>query len=99
MTPYESVLEDLAAEQSALDAVLTGWPAAAEDHPTHATGWLVRDQMTHLAHFDEAAKRAIIAPDAFRAEVVDRLERGDRRAYERQYLDMGRSMAPSALLE
>src|SRR5262245_59345054 len=99
MTSYDAVLEDLAAEQAALDAVLAALPAEVWDLPTHAPGWLVRDQVTHLAHFDEAATRAIISPDAFRAEVAERLGRGDRRTYERQYLDTGRSMTPAALLE
>ena len=43
MTPYEQLLEDLVAEQAALDAVLGGMTDAQWDLPSHAPGWLVRD--------------------------------------------------------
>jgi len=99
VTPLEEVVEDLAAEQAALDAALARMPARAWDLPTHAPGWLARDQVTHLAHFDEAATRAIVDPDAFRAEVAERLGGGDRGGYEQRYLARGRGMSPAALHE
>jgi hypothetical protein len=43
MTPYEQLLEDLAAEHAALDAVLGGMTDAQWDLPSHAPGWLVRE--------------------------------------------------------
>ncbi len=49
--------------------------------PTPADGWAVRDQITHLAWFDDAAVRAVTTPGAFREEV--------RRAME-QHLDTDR---------
>jgi len=57
MTPYEQLLDDLAAEQAALDAVLGRMTEAQWDRPSHAPGWLVRDQVTHL-DMNEAEARA-----------------------------------------
>jgi uncharacterized protein (TIGR03084 family) len=94
MTPYHELLDDLAAEHQALDAVLARMTPAQWDVPSHAPGWLVRDQVTHLAHFDEAAALAISDADAFRANAA---ARGDRAAFEKQYLGRGRAMTPAEL--
>jgi uncharacterized protein (TIGR03084 family) len=60
------LIEDLLAETRVLTAMLaaegTGW-----DTPTPAEGWLVRDQVSHLAYFDEAATEAVTDPGRFRA--------------------------------
>src|SRR5262245_31407678 len=98
MNPLAEIVNDLAAEHAALDSVLAQMPDSAWDVATHAPGWLARDQVTHLAHSDEAATRAIVAPDAFRAEAAARVS-GDREAYEARYLARGRAMNPGALLE
>lgn len=97
MTPYEELIDDLAAEQRALDGVLARMDDAQWDLPSHAPRWLARDQVTHLAHFDEAAALAITDPDAFRADAIAAragLERGE---YEARYLAKGRAMSPADL--
>lgn len=62
----DELCDDLLAERADLFALLDGaddpW-----DTPTPAPGWTVRDQCTHLAWFDDAARQSIAAPDAFRA--------------------------------
>ncbi|MEV5328595.1 TIGR03084 family metal-binding protein [Nonomuraea sp. N2-4H] len=58
---------DLRAETRALLALL---PPADDDgweRPTPAEGWAVRDQVSHLAWFDDAAVLAATDPDAFAA--------------------------------
>jgi uncharacterized protein (TIGR03084 family) len=97
MTPYEQLLDDLAAEQAALDAVLGRMTEAQWDRPSHAPGWLVRDQVTHLAHVDEAATLAITDVETFRADAVAARAAVDRGTYEARYLARGRAMRPSAL--
>lgn len=97
MTPYELLLDDLAAEQAALDAVLGQMTDAQWDRPSHAPGWLVRDQVTHLAHVDEVATLAITDAEAFRADAVAARTAVDRQAYEARYLARGRAMRPPAL--
>ena len=96
MNPLDEVREDLRAEQEALGAVLVRLPDEAWDRPTHAPGWLVRDQVAHLASFDEAATRAILDPAAFRAEVAAANAEGAN--LEADYLARGRSMAPRQVL-
>lgn len=97
MTPYEQLLDDLAAEQAALDTVLGRMTEAQWDLPSHAPGWLVRDQVTHLAQSDEAAALAITDAEAFQAEAVAARAAVDRQTYETRYLARGRAMPPPAL--
>lgn len=82
--PTEPLIDDLRAETADLERLLArgGW-----DTPTPAEGWTVRDQVTHLAWFDEAATRAATEPEAFRAEVATMIAEGldtDRLVAERR---------------
>jgi uncharacterized protein (TIGR03084 family) len=97
MTPYEQLLADLAAEQAALDTVLARMTEAQWDLASPSPGWLVRDQVTHLAHFDEAAALAITDADAFRADAVAARASVDRGTYEARYLGRGRALKSSEL--
>lgn len=65
--------DDLRAESADLERMLV---PGVWDVPTPADGWAVRDQIAHLAWFDEAAVRALTTPEAFRAEVRDALADG-----------------------
>lgn len=89
----ESVVDDLAAEQAALEAVLTRLPRASWELPTHAPGWSVRDQVAHLAHFDELATLAIRAPGEFQSS----LRRPENR--EDAYLAVARNLPAPELLD
>jgi uncharacterized protein (TIGR03084 family) len=62
------LLEDLRAETTTLDTLLDLLDASEWDRPTPAAGWSVRDQVGHLAYFDEAMVTAVRAPARFRAE-------------------------------
>jgi len=77
--------------------VLDEHSVAAWDTQTHAPGWSVRDQVSHLAFFDEAASLAITNRDAFVAEAHAALEPGSD--LEGRYLARGRSMAPGGVLD
>jgi uncharacterized protein (TIGR03084 family) len=61
---------DLQVETRALEQLLNALDAADWERPTPAPGWAVRDQISHLAFFDEAAARAALEPNAFRAEIA-----------------------------
>ncbi|MCU1462019.1 MAG: hypothetical protein JWO37_2094 [Acidimicrobiales bacterium] len=66
-----ALCSDLDAETAALDALLA--PLAPDDweQPTPADGWAIRDQVSHLAWFDESAVTALTDPDRFRAELAE----------------------------
>lgn len=56
---------DLAAEHQDLDRVLASLDARTWDEPTPAPGWSIRDQVSHLAFFDEQAHLAVSDPGSF----------------------------------
>jgi uncharacterized protein (TIGR03084 family) len=67
------LLEDLSGETQLLTERLKGAGAGVWDRPTPAPGWTVRDQVTHLAYFDDMAVLAAINPSAFNAGKEDAL--------------------------
>jgi uncharacterized protein (TIGR03084 family) len=64
-TSLGDLIGDLEAEHGALDALVSGIDAPAWDCVTAAEPWTVRDQIGHLAFFDEAATEAIVDPERF----------------------------------
>ena len=60
-----SIIADLVSEQEALDAVVTALAAADWGLATPSPRWAVRDQIGHLAFFDETAALAISDPQSF----------------------------------
>ena len=62
----DAVLDDLTAESAVVRAMVADLDDAAIGGPTPAEGWTVRDQLTHLAYFDEAATLAATDPATFR---------------------------------
>jgi uncharacterized protein (TIGR03084 family) len=71
-----TLADDLAEETAALRALLTDLDDTGWDTPTPSTGWAVRDQVSHLAHFDDAAVRSATEPEAFTAELAEALAAG-----------------------
>jgi len=62
----DQVLDDLVAETRVVQDLVADLDDAGIGAPTPAAGWTIRDQLTHLAYFDETATRAVVDPDAFR---------------------------------
>jgi uncharacterized protein (TIGR03084 family) len=86
------LIDDLAAEQAALEAVLIRLVPEDWDRPTHAPGWAVRDQVAHLASFDELAGAIITSSEDLFAK-----RRGSG-APEPSFLERGRAMTPKQVL-
>jgi uncharacterized protein (TIGR03084 family) len=62
------VCDDLAAETADLVAMLAPLGDATWDTPTPAPGWSIRDQVSHLAYFDDVSTMAATNPEQFRVE-------------------------------
>lgn len=70
---WGTLLEDLTAEWAELD----GWLDDVDlDTPTPAEGWTIRDQLAHLAFYDERETVALTDPERFRTELAALLESG-----------------------
>jgi uncharacterized protein (TIGR03084 family) len=91
------VLQDFLAERAELIGILEAAGPGSLDLPTPAEPWMVRDQVSHLAFFDEEAIKAVSAPDAFFAGVAKMAEVGAD-VYMDQHLSRGREMEPSDLI-
>ena len=91
---YEGLLDDLDAEEAALDRVVAdlnedGWRTA-----TPAAGWDVRDSLAHLAFSEELARATLEDPSKFEAERDALLDAG-----EDALVGRGRAMPGAAVLE
>ena len=93
------LLEDLESEHAALDVLVAPLEDAAWDRPTPAAGWAVRDQISHLAFFDDTATTAMVAPERFtpmaEAALAAAVAGQDPMA---EHLARGRSMTGADLL-
>lgn len=90
------VIADLQAEQDSLDSIVSGLSQEGWRTGTPADGWDVRDQIGHLAFFDERAIVAIVDPEAFTAEVLTAA--ADITAYMARHLDDARVDSTADLL-
>jgi uncharacterized protein (TIGR03084 family) len=99
MTTLPDLLQDLDAEYDDLRAFVAELDNSAPewDLPTPAQGWAVRDQISHLAFFDDAGRMAMVDPVDF-AAMVDRLVAISGDPME-VHLKKGRSMGGDELLE
>ncbi|WP_093574054.1 TIGR03084 family metal-binding protein [Amycolatopsis rubida] len=64
----DQVLDDLMAETEVLRELIADLDDTGISASTPAAGWTVRDQLTHLAYFDETATQAAVDPAAFRRD-------------------------------
>jgi uncharacterized protein (TIGR03084 family) len=70
------VIADLAAESYELIEMLTRLRTTDWNLPTPAQGWTIRDQVTHLAFFDDATRLALADPVSFAEQRTELLALG-----------------------
>jgi uncharacterized protein (TIGR03084 family) len=95
----KAITSDLAAEHEELDLLVASLVDDGWDTPTPAVGWAVRDQISHLAYFDDVATLALTDPEQFlpiSQAVSDATEASEDPM--REHLERGRAMEPSELL-
>src|SRR5271170_5922323 len=68
MVSIPELCDDLLAETADLRTPLDPLAEEAWDTPTPAVGWSIRDQVSHLAYFDDAARTAIADPERYVVE-------------------------------
>jgi len=93
----EALGRDALAEHDDLRAVLAGIPVEDWERPTPAAGWTVRDQISHLAYFDSAARLSMVDPDAFRAARAEAV--ADIEKFVAATLSYGEGIPGSELLD
>jgi uncharacterized protein (TIGR03084 family) len=92
----QELCDDLAAEHDDLDGLVSGLDDAGWKTPTPAAGWTVKDQIGHLAYFDERARMAVVDPDAFNAELEEAATNIE--TYADMAVGVGRAKSPVDVL-
>lgn len=65
MSDLSALCDDLEAEEADLDAVVAALPPPSWDVATPAAGWVIRDEIAHLAMGERLAALAASDPEAF----------------------------------
>jgi uncharacterized protein (TIGR03084 family) len=61
----QEICADLAKECEELDIIVAALDESGWNRMTPAKGWTVKDQIRHLAYYDERARLAVTEPEAF----------------------------------
>ena len=96
MADLDVLRADLDAEHRALDDIVARLDAPSWDLSTPAEPWSVRDQIGHLAFFDEQATSAVLHPDEFAASL--QAIAADVDAFVNAPLERGRSLETEEVL-
>ena len=67
----KEICTDLAKEYEELDTIVAALDESGWNVMTPAEGWTVKDQIRHLAYYDERAKLAVTEPEAFDQHLAD----------------------------
>lgn len=97
MADLGRIRADLEAEHSQLDAIVADLDEKAWTTKTPAEGWDVRDQVSHLAFFDEQAKLAVSDPDGFSRSLTEIA--ADVGAFLDRSISQGRAMSGPDVLQ
>jgi uncharacterized protein (TIGR03084 family) len=99
MAVIDDLLEDLAAESGALDALVAPLDADAWRVETPAAGWTVAHQIAHLAWTDRVAALAARDPEEFNAMLTRALQDAGGAGFVDQEAERGAQLKPAELLE
>lgn len=96
MPSLEELIADLEAEHRDLDRVVRDLEPSEWDIETPAEPWTVRDQISHLTFFDDAATLAARDPEVFSKNLAE--AGADVEGYMAAPLEKGRAMEPRDVL-
>ena len=92
----DPLLDDIRAETDSLVALVSDLDAEGLDTVTPSEPWTVRDQLSHLAGFDERAATAMRDPEGFMRELESDFADGGDALMERHHAH-GRSLDPDGV--
>lgn len=95
----DQVCTDLAAESGWLDGVVSRLDTAGWHTPTPSVGWVVRDQVAHLAATDRTSLTALTDPEQFARHLAGADFSGDEPALISAQNAAARELPASQLLE
>ena len=95
----KQICADLRAESDDIESFLVGLDAEGWMTPTPALGWNVRDQVSHLAHFDEKAILAVNDPESFAAELAVIMQATDPNAFVEDQIETTRHISGAKTFE
>lgn len=90
MVDIDTLCTDLYDEHASVDDLVVGLDEQTWDIPTPAEPWTVRDQISHLAFFDEQAALALLEPDRFNESLTKIAE--DIQGFMDAPLEFGRAL-------
>ncbi|RPI23536.1 MAG: maleylpyruvate isomerase family mycothiol-dependent enzyme, partial [Actinobacteria bacterium] len=94
-TSIASLCDDLAAEHAVLDCIVSDLSDEQWLLATPAEPWTIRDQIAHLAYFDERAVEAATRPEEFAAHVAT--VAADIESTMERHLELGGRDGPATL--
>jgi uncharacterized protein (TIGR03084 family) len=93
----KEICTDLSKEYEELDAIVAALDESGWTVMTPAEGWSVKDQIRHLAYYDERAKLAVIEPEAFKQHLAN--ISADPQGHRETLEQAGRDLAVAELLK
>ncbi|UCE52310.1 MAG: TIGR03084 family protein [Desulfobacterales bacterium] len=93
----KQICTDLANEQQELDTIVAGLDEAAWNTMTPAEGWTIKDQIRHLAYFDDRARVAATDPAAFKQYLQKWMH--DLNGYSKHLENAGKDLNAAETLE
>ena len=93
----KEICADLAMEQQELDAFVTDLDEDGWNTGTPAEGWTIKDQIRHLAYFDDRARLAATDPEAFKAYLQKSMQ--DLESYLKHLENTGKDLSGAETLE
>jgi uncharacterized protein (TIGR03084 family) len=93
----EEICNDLQAEHEELDNLVAGLDPEQWELPTPFLTWCVKDEIRHLAYFDDRAALAATDPEGFNKHLEEAVS--DFAAFEKHLEQVGRDLSPEQLMD
>lgn len=93
----KNMCADLAAEQDELDGFVADLDEAGWNTQTPAEGWTIKDQIRHLAYYEERARLAASDPGSFKQWLAEIQQDSDR--FRKHVEETGKDLSAKGTLK